>query len=117
MDRPDAAVKGRAGNGQTRIWAGAVGSLPPLGIEGKTWLCFAKSVASLTQINVDRRWDIFASALPLQTLELVHGSIQLAVEMSLGAEDFLGCFRGRQAEPSGVGFERELLTFQRVFLE
>ena len=77
----------------------------------------AKSLCPPTQINSERRWYLFALALALQTLQLVHGTVELPVQVSLVAEKFVDYVRGRQAEPSAFSVNREFLTLHRIFLE
>ena len=50
-------------------------------VEKKGLLGFVsqKPLAPLTQVDVERRRHVFASTLPLQTLQLVHGAIKLPV--------------------------------------
>ena len=63
------------------------------------------------------RRHLFPLTLPLQTLQLVHGAIQLPVQVSFIAEKLVGCIRGRQAEASGFRVSHELLALLRVSLE
>jgi hypothetical protein len=59
---------------------------------------FRKNLVPPTQVKVEWRRHIFASALPLQALQLVHGAIKLPVQVSLATEEFVGCIRRRQAK-------------------
>ncbi len=45
---------------------------------------------------------MFALALSLDSLQLVHGAIKLPVPVSLIAEDFVSYIRGRQAEATSL---------------
>jgi hypothetical protein len=53
----------------------------------------------------------------LQAFEFIHGAIELAVKVSLVAEEFVGCVHGRQAEASGLRLYGKLLALKHIFFE
>jgi hypothetical protein len=63
---------------------------------------FANSLCPPTQIDVQRWWYVLAFSLSLQTFQFLHGAIELAVNVSLVAEELVGCILGRHAEASGL---------------
>jgi hypothetical protein len=91
--------------------------LTPL-LKSKYFLAlFRKNLCPPTQVNVDRRRNIFASALPLQTLQLVHSAIKLPVQVRLVANELVGGIRRRQTEASDLRVYCQVLSIQRILLE
>ncbi len=60
---------------------------------------------------------MFLPALSLQTFQLVHSAIELPVQVSFVAQEFVGYFRGRQAEASGLCVYSEVLALCRISLK
>ena len=91
---------------------------PPDFVEKEPFLAlFRKKLSRSSQVNVERRWDCFAPALSLQTLQVVHSAIELPVQVSFVAEKFVRGIRGRQAETSSLRVSHELLALCRVSLK
>jgi hypothetical protein len=76
---------------------------PAADIKGLLGFVSQKALAPPTQINVERRRHVFASALPLHSLQLVHGAIELSVYVSIVAEKLVGCMGGRQTKRPRFG--------------
>jgi hypothetical protein len=73
-------------------------------IENKSLLGFVSQELSFPpQVDIERRGHSFASAQPLQSLKLIHGAIQLTVQMSLVKYSFVRDICRRQTEASGFG--------------
>jgi hypothetical protein len=74
-----------------------------MSIENKALLGFVWQKMSSPQIDVDWRRHVFASALPLETLQLVHGAIKLPIQMSFVAEEYSNLQFFRAAAPGRGG--------------
>ena len=107
----------RRNAGASRLWSFLL-FLRQVSLKTEPFLAlFRKKLSRSSQVNVERRWDCFAPALSLQTLQLVHGAIELPVQVSFVAEKFVRCIRGRQAETSSLRVSHELLALCRVSLK
>jgi hypothetical protein len=62
---------------------------------------FGKKLSPPSQIDVERRRHRLSSALSLQTLQLIHRVMELPVQMSFVAQEFVGCIHGRQPTKAG----------------
>src|SRR5437867_8871725 len=67
-----------------------------------------KSLVPPSQIYIKRRRHLFSLALPLQTLQLVHGPVELPVQMRFVAEKFVRCVLSGQTEAPSFSFLLEL---------
>jgi hypothetical protein len=70
---------------------------------------FGKNLSSPPQIDVERRRHCFAPALSLPTLQLVHRAIELPVQVTVVAQEFVGCICGRQSEAPSFRVYCEIL--------